>query len=343
MTDSPAIARPRVSFVLPSYNEETNIVKVLDETIRAASRLCSEFEIVVVDDGSIDQTADLVRRAASQEPSIKLVSHGTNRGYGEALRSGFGAATHDYVFFTDADNQFDINELELLLVWADKADVVAGYRKVRRDPAVRRFNAWGWNRLVRWLFYVPVRDIDCAFKLFRREALQRIEIESRGAMINTEIMVKLARNGCTIVEVGVSHFPRVAGAPQGAKVRVIARAMREVKRMYPHLSRLAPHPPGFGANGSASQRNVPGLGLSQLSTATACEESSGRRGDAPSSSETKWLERKATANGANGSRRKKAAVNSSEEYGAVTIRAHPDMTDDRAASEGAAERGQSPR
>ena len=126
------------------------------------------------------------------------------------------------MFFTDADNQFDMDEIELLLAWVDKADVVAGYRRDRQDPLLRKVNAWGWNRIVRWLFYVPVRDIDCAFKLFRRTALQTLEMESRGAMINTEIMVKLARRGCTIVEVGVSHYPRTSGAPQGARVRVIA-------------------------------------------------------------------------------------------------------------------------
>jgi hypothetical protein len=255
MMDMLRVGRPQVSFVLPSYNEEANIVTALDRTLKAARRLCAAFEIVVIDDGSTDRTADLVQRASAQEPSIKLVSHGTNRGYGEALRSGFAAAQFDFVFFTDADNQFDMNELELLLVWADRADVVAGYRKVRRDPFMRRVNAWGWNRIVRWLFYVPVRDIDCAFKLFRRQVLQQIDIESSGAMINTEVMVKLARSGCTIVEVGVSHFPRTSGAPQGAKVRVIARALREVKRMHPHLSKLAPCSPNLSVNGGVGERN----------------------------------------------------------------------------------------
>jgi hypothetical protein len=241
MTEPDLFSGPSVSFVLPSYNEEANINRAIEQTRAVAGRLCSQWEILVVDDGSTDRTAEIVRRANVSEPSIKLISHSSNRGYGEALRSGFAAARFEFVFFTDADNQFDMNDLELLMTWADRADVVAGYRKVRRDPFMRQVNAWGWNRLVRMLFYVPVRDIDCAFKLFRREALQQIDVQSRGAMINTEIMVKLARSGCLIVEVGVNHFPRTAGAPQGAKLRVIARALREVKEMYPHLSGLAPH------------------------------------------------------------------------------------------------------
>ena len=105
---------------------------------------------------------------------------------------------------------------------------------------MRRMNAWAWNRLVRMLFYVPVRDIDCAFKLFRRSALANLRIESGGAMINTEIMVKLSRAGRTVVEVGVTHHPRTAGDAHGANLRVILRAFREVTRMYPSLTDLAP-------------------------------------------------------------------------------------------------------
>ena len=136
-----------------------------------------------------------------------------------------------------------MNELPLLLAWADQADVVAGFRRVRQDPFMRRANAWCWNRLVRTLFYVPVRDIDCAFKLYRREPLAAVDIESRGAMIDTEIMVKLARRGSAIVEVGVTHLPRTAGTARGAKLQVILRALGEVWRMYPLLSRLDPGTP----------------------------------------------------------------------------------------------------
>jgi glycosyltransferase involved in cell wall biosynthesis len=239
-TVEPPRAGHRVSFVLPAYNEEGNILRAIDNTVVAASRYCGDYEVIVVDDGSRDGTAELVERAAADNPSIRLVRHPTNRGYGDALRTGFSSATLDFVFFTDADNQFDMNELPLLLEWADDADVVAGYRKQRRDPAMRRLNAWAWNRLVRALFCVPVRDIDCAFKLFRRSALAGLTIESRGAMINTEIMVKLSRAGNTVVEVGVTHLPRTEGEGSGADLKVILRAFNEVSRMYPMLADLAP-------------------------------------------------------------------------------------------------------
>jgi glycosyltransferase involved in cell wall biosynthesis len=233
--------RPAVSFVLPAYNEEENIVSAIAETVKAADRACSVYEVIVVDDGSEDRTAELVLEEADRNPAVRLVSHEFNKGYGQALRTGFTSAHLDFVFFTDADNQFDMEELPLLLAWTDRADVVAGFRKVRQDPAMRRLNAWCWNRLVRMLFYVPVRDVDCAFKVFRRSALSRLDIQSRGAMINTEIMVKLARSGSSVVEVGVTHLPRLAGTPQGAKVKVVLRALLEVVAMYPELSRLSAH------------------------------------------------------------------------------------------------------
>ena len=238
--------RHSVSFVLPAYNEEENITKAIEDTVTVASRHCSEFNVIVVDDGSTDRTAERVDACSARHPQVRLVRHATNQGYGQALRSGFSGATQDFVFYTDADNQFDMDEFPLLLAWADKADVVAGYRRVRHDSVMRRANGWCWNRLVRALFFVPVRDIDSAFKLYRREPLAAIEIESRGAMIDTETIVKLARRGSTIMEVGVSHLPRTAGTGSGAKPMVILRALGEVWRMYPQLSRLDPgRPPVF--------------------------------------------------------------------------------------------------
>jgi glycosyltransferase involved in cell wall biosynthesis len=238
--------RHRVSFVLPAYNEAENIEAAIHAAVEAGERHCAEFEVVVVDDGSHDATADLTRRIATSDDRVWLVQHARNLGYGQALSTGFQHATLDHVFFTDADNQFDMDELPLLLAWASTADCVAGYRKQRRDPLARRMNAWAWNRLVRMLFCIPVRDVDCAFKLFRRSALTDITIESGGAMINTEIMAKLSRAGRTIVEVGVTHRPRTAGAPSGADPAVIMRALREVRVMYPKLAALSapsdPHP-----------------------------------------------------------------------------------------------------
>jgi glycosyltransferase involved in cell wall biosynthesis len=227
-----------VSIVLPAYDEEPNIDQAIAEATAAGERLFREHEIVVVDDGSRDRTADLVRQVAGRDPRVRLVQHKQNRGYGEALRTGFLDARLDFVFFTDADLQFDLNELEEFLQYAGTVDVVAGYRLNRQDPLQRRLMAYAWNLLVRVLFYVPVRDIDCAFKLFDRRVLREVHIESVGAMVNTELMVKLGRAGASVVEVGVHHRPRRAGQARGASPRVILTALREVRRMRRRLATL---------------------------------------------------------------------------------------------------------
>ena len=227
-----------ISIVLPAYNEEQNVEQAVAEATATAERLLASHEILVVDDGSRDRTAALVQGMAERDPRIRLIRHGRNRGYGEALRTGFLASRLEYIFFTDADLQFDIGELDKFLRYAGTVDVVAGYRINRKDTLVRRLNAYGWNLLVRVLFYVPVRDIDCAFKLFNRRVLSEIDIESVGAMVNTEMMVKLGRKGASVVEIGVTHRPRPAGEARGASPRVIATAFKEALRMRGQLSSL---------------------------------------------------------------------------------------------------------
>jgi glycosyltransferase involved in cell wall biosynthesis len=228
----------RLSIVLPAYNEEANVAAVVQQATTVATRFCDQHEIIVVDDGSADTTAAIVTSLSDEDPRIRLVQHDTNLGYGGALKSGFLAANLDLVFFTDADSQFDLDELAVFLELIQSVDVVAGYRIKRCDPLLRRLMARAWNYLVRVLFYVPVRDIDCAFKLFRREVFDGLELESVGAMVNTELMVKLGRSGYRVVEIGVSHYPRTAGDPKGANLRVIARAFLELGRMHSQLSRM---------------------------------------------------------------------------------------------------------
>lgn len=255
----------RLSIVLPAHNEEDNIDEALARATATASRLCAEHEIVVVDDGSTDTTAARVERLAAADPRIRLLRHDRNRGYGEALRTGFRSARLDLVFFTDADNQFDFDELERFLPWIDQVDVVAGYRVNRQDRLMRRLNARAWNLLVRSFFYVPVRDIDCAFKLFRRYVLDSLDLESVGAMVNTELMVKLGRSGSAVVEIGVTHHPRTAGQARGAHPRVVARALVELVRMSRRLremnaGQLVPRPPAFVTTEGGSGERVVVIG-----------------------------------------------------------------------------------
>ena len=216
--------RPSISLVLPAYNEASNLRPLLEEARRTLSRLTKEHEIIVVDDGSRDETA----RIAREFGGVRLLSHARNRGYGAALRTGLRAARMDWIVFTDADLQFRLADLVALLQARGDVDIVAGYRAPRRDPLRRRMLGWGWGWLVRVLYGLRVRDVDCAFKLFRRQVLDAIPIESVGAFITTEILVRAAAEGFRIREVPVRHYPRASGSASGARPRVILRALREL-------------------------------------------------------------------------------------------------------------------
>jgi glycosyltransferase involved in cell wall biosynthesis len=162
------------------------------------------------------------------EPRVRAVTHERNQGYGSALADGFATATKELAFFMDSDGQFDIRELAQLLLFIDEYDTVIGYRLDRQDSWVRKLNAWGWKRLIGWVLGVHVRDVDCAFKLLHTEFLHKHPLETRGAMINAELLYKLKRLGYTVREVGVHHLPRKGGRATGARPGVILRAMREL-------------------------------------------------------------------------------------------------------------------
>ncbi len=233
---APPRASTGLSVVLPALNEEANITRAVEGWSRAAASLAERHEVIVVDDGSTDRTAAIVERASAEDGAVRLVRHERNRGYGAALRSGFGAAGFDLVFFTDADNQFDPADLARLVALADRADAVVGYRAVRRDPLPRRIGAAGWNLLMRLLFRAPGRDQNCACKLFRASALQGLELRCSGNAINTEILVKLGRSGARIVEIPVRHLPRTAGTATGFSWGMVRRAFADLVRMYPDLT-----------------------------------------------------------------------------------------------------------
>lgn len=216
-----------LSLVLPAHNEEANIEVVVNQALTALPRFTDDFEIIVVNDGSKDRTRAIIESLAQRDPRIKPLHHAVNKGYGGALTTGFRASTGDYVMFMDADRQFDINDLALLTPFANRFDIVAGFRKERHDPIHRRINALIFNLAVRTLFGIHLYDIDCAFKLFRGDLIRSMELTAPGALINTEIQAKARRQGATLEQVGVNHFPRIAGTATGGSWRVIARAMKE--------------------------------------------------------------------------------------------------------------------
>lgn len=212
------------------------MARVVRVALREIARRGGDGEVVVVDDGSTDGTGVAAR--AVGDPRVRVVRHGVSRGYGAALRTGFGHARGGLVFFTDADGQFDVAELGRLEAWVTRFDLVVGYRAPRRDGWYRGALGWGWSRLLDTTLGVGVRDVDCAFKLVRRQALLDLGLVSRGAFVNGELLARARARGLSVKEVPVTHFPRPAGVASGARLRVGARAVRELCQLAPELRRL---------------------------------------------------------------------------------------------------------
>ena len=220
-----------ISATLPAYNEEPNLDGVVRELVAALAAATPDFEVIIVDDGSEDGTPALADRLAAQDPRVKAIHHPENRGYGAALSSGFCAAARDWLFFMDADGQFDPRELEQFIPLARTHDFIAGYRRTRQDPWHRRAYGKVFSALVRRLFGVRVRDVNCAFKLFKKNLIAPERLVSRGALINAEILYQAKKRGVDPVELPVSHRPRKSGHATGGNPRVILTAALELIRL----------------------------------------------------------------------------------------------------------------
>jgi dolichol-phosphate mannosyltransferase len=213
-----------LSLVIPAYNEAAGIGVAIAEADEALASLCDAYEILIVDDGSTDDTAAVVAEATRRRPSVRLLQHKHNRGYGAALATGFAAARYARVAFTDADCQFHLTDLAPLYSLTEQHPIAVGYRMVRRDPWPRRFISWGYNLLARSLLGTRVRDCDCALKVFRRDALQRLLPDSTGFFVNTEMLTRARLLNMNVAEVGVRHRSRVRGSSK-VSLREIPRTL----------------------------------------------------------------------------------------------------------------------
>ncbi len=220
-----------ISAVLPAYNEEANLEGVVRALAPVLARLAADPEILVVDDGSTDHTAEIAGRLVAEVPHLRLLRHERNRGYGAALRTGFAAARREWILLLDADGQFVPAELERLVAAAPGADLVVGYRQRRADPPHRRYFAAVWRALIGVLLGVRVRDTNCGFKLLRTKLVQALDLQAGGALISAELLAKARRRGAVLAEVPVTHAPRRRGRQTGGSLRVTLRAYYELARL----------------------------------------------------------------------------------------------------------------
>lgn len=233
---SPRRKLTSLSIFMPAYNEEGNIAATLIDATKAAKSITSDYEIIVVNDGSRDRTAEIVREMGKLDPHLRLVSHPHNKGYGAAVKTGLKTARKDWIFFTDSDGQFHYDELTRFVEATVHADLVMGYRKKRMDPFHRVFVAQVllkiWNFV---LFGLTVRDVDCAYKLFPKTLRDQIKLRSESAITVTEFIIKAKLAGARIKQLPVTHYPRRFGEQTGGNWRVIAKAARESFAVYKEL------------------------------------------------------------------------------------------------------------
>jgi len=224
-----------LSVFFPVFNEEENIKSVVESALELLPSITKCYEIIIVDDGSQDKTSQIADLLSQQHKEVSVVHHFSNYGYGAALQTGFRAAKNELIFFTDGDGQFDIKELSKLTSLIENADIICGYRAKRADPLFRKINARLYRLLLQVFFDLKITDINCAFKLFKREVIQSLGFESSSALINAEILILAQKKGYVIKEVGVSHYPRVKGKQTGARLTVILRIFVELFRFWRKL------------------------------------------------------------------------------------------------------------
>ncbi len=201
----------KISVVLPAYNEEENIRPVVNSINKFLAKNFSSYEIIVVNDGSLDKTGKVVSSLIKHVPNLRLVTHEVNKGYGATLRSGFSSARGELIFYTDSDGQFDIHDLTKLIPLIKHYDIVAGYRINHNDPLMRILVSHAYNIIISLLLGLRVKDIDCSFKLYKRTIFKNLDLKCETGLIDAEVLLKAQKQGFTIGQVGVRHFPRTKG------------------------------------------------------------------------------------------------------------------------------------
>lgn len=234
---NPKEALPRLSIVLPAYNEEGNIERAVRDAFAGAAKAEATCEVVVVNDGSRDSTGQILEQLQAELGSrLRVFDHPVNLGYGVALRDGFRATRGELVFYTDSDNQFDLGELKDFMPLMKDNDVILGYRVDRQDPWLRKFVSGGFNALSSFAFGMRVRDLNCSFKLFRGDLIRALPLDTPDFFIDTELVARIHRGGYRYVQRGVRHYPRTAGKST-VRPSDVPRTLVSLARMWVRLRR----------------------------------------------------------------------------------------------------------
>jgi len=226
-----------LSVFLPAYNEEKNIGQTVNKTINVLKKIAQKWEVLVINDGSKDQTAAIVEKISRKEPRVRLINHPQNRGYGGALKTGFSNSSYPWVAFTDADGQFDFAEIEKFLPKTTSADLILGYRLKRADATSRKLYTFGWKFVARLLLGLKVRDYSCGFKLIKKSVFEAVSpLETEEKVTQIEFLVKAHKKGFRFAEVGVHHFPRRFGAQTGADLKVVVKSILDLFDLWKKLN-----------------------------------------------------------------------------------------------------------
>lgn len=218
-----------LSVFFPAYYDEKNIGKVVDKAVEVLEKLkLKDYEVTIIEDGSPDKTGEVCNALAARYEKVKVIHHEVNRGYGATLYEGFTSAKNDYVFYTDGDNQFDLEELKKLIALIHYSDIVVGFRKKKQYSTYRKFTSLVYNYVLRYMFNIDYVDIDCAFKIIKRDLFDKITIKTKDAFIDAEIMIKASLLGYTSTEIGVKHLPRVDGISTAARPSIILKTIKEI-------------------------------------------------------------------------------------------------------------------
>ncbi len=225
-----------LSVFFPVFNEEPNIEELIATVSSYLPKISKKYEIIVVNDGSVDNTAAVVAKLQKKYKNVRMVTHSENRGYGATLKTGIENAKYEWTFWMDSDLQFDIQSLNSFLPYVDTHGAIIGYRAHRADTFIRKVNGELYTQLINVLFGLGVRDIDCAFKLIQTKKLHEISIKTSSAFTSSEILIKLKKKGVHFKQIPVPHFPRKKGNPTGGNIRVIFKGLWQTFQYFLHQS-----------------------------------------------------------------------------------------------------------